>query len=456
MKLIKFEAIDVNGYLNFGLDFFEDLTFLTGINGTGKTSALNAMSALLMPKLDYLASHSFAYISLTIGHQGEKVMLSAEREKHITKLSCSLYPEEPISFEAFSEPDTELPRHKLSELEEEYYKELLAKNANSPILSFIEDLPTPMFLGLDRRSRSFTPDRYWMYSSNRKQIRRNVFGNSLNASLREAMYFANDQLRNNERRKFLLDRNFRDKLVLELLNFPPVNFTELRHDEDIIDEVSLSEAKKNIYKIPKLLRLPYSEITSRIEGLFTFIEEQVAIVRNSPPGKEDEDDVWEAPILEARFAIAQNKANIEKINTLSRMVSEYTAKTEEIDKRTNEFAELINSFIKDSGKILVYTDDFELAFRVGEESAERDLTTLSSGEIQIIVIFAHLYFNPETNKANVFIIDEPELSLHVQWQQKFVDALLEVTENTQFIMATHSPTIIMNRIKNCKEISRQI
>lgn len=455
MKLIKFEATDVNGYLNFSLDFFEDLTFLTGINGTGKTSALNAMSALLMPKVDYLASHRFACISLTIGHRGEEVKLSAERTQRSTKLSCSLYPEEPISFEAFSEPDTDLPRHKLLEMEDEYYKELLAKNANSPILSFIENLPTPMFLGLDRRSRSFTPDRYWMYGSSRKQIGRNVFGNSLNASLREAMYFAHDQLRANERRKFILDREFRDKLVLELLNFPPVNFRELRHDDDIITEVSLSEAKKNIYKIPKLLRLPDGDITSRIEGLFGFIEEQVSIVRNSPPEEDGEDDVWQNPKFEARFAIAQNKSNIEKINTLSRMVSEYTARAEEIDSRTNEFADLINSFIRDSGKKLAYTEDFELAFRVGEESVERDLTTLSSGEIQLIVIFAHLYFNPETNKANVFIIDEPELSLHVQWQQKFVEALLEATENTQFIMATHSPTIIMNRIKNCKEISRQ-
>ena len=456
MKLIKFEATDVNGYLNFNLDFFEDLTFLTGINGTGKTSALNAMSALLMPKLDYLASHSFAHISLTIGHQGEKVKLSAERAQHITELSCSLCPEESIFFEAFSEPDADLPRHKLSEMEDEYYKELLVKNANSPILNFIENLPTPMFLGLDRRSRTFSPDRYWMHSSNRRQVRRNIFGNSLNASLREAIYFASEQLRLNERRKFMLDRNFRDQLVQELLNFPPVNFRELRHDEDIIDEESLSEAKKNIYKIPKLLRLPEGDITSRIERLFTFIEEQVSIARSSDPKKEDDDDVWEDPIHEARFAIAQNKSNIDKINTLSQMVSDYTAKTEEIDEKTDEFANLINSFIRDSGKTLAYTEDLELAFRVGEEIADRDLTTLSSGEIQIIVIFAHLYFNPETRKANVFIIDEPELSLHVQWQQKFVDALLEATANTQFIMATHSPTIIMNRIKSCKEISRQI
>lgn len=94
-----------------------------------------------------------------------------------------------------------------------------------------------------------------------------------------------------------------------------------------------------------------------------------------------------------------------------------------------------------------------MSFRVGDEVTERDLRTLSSGEIQLIVIFAHLYFNPETEKANIFIIDEPELSLHVQWQAKFVDAVLGASSNTQFIMASHSPTIIMNRLEFCKEIA---
>ena len=56
---------------------------------------------------------------------------------------------------------------------------------------------------------------------------------------------------------------------------------------------------------------------------------------------------------------------------------------------------------------------------------------------------------------NVFIIDEPELSLHVQWQEKFVDGIMEASRETQFILATHSPTIILDKVLNCVEISRR-
>ncbi|WP_411052969.1 AAA family ATPase [Tritonibacter sp. SIMBA_163] len=52
----------------------------------------------------------------------------------------------------------------------------------------------------------------------------------------------------------------------------------------------------------------------------------------------------------------------------------------------------------------------------------------------------------------MFIIDEPELSLHLQWQAKFVAAVLDSSTNTQFIMATHSPTVIMKRVDLYKEI----
>ena len=54
MKIERFVGTSVNGYLHFDVEFFRDLTFLTGINGSGKTSALNSIAALLLPRLDYL------------------------------------------------------------------------------------------------------------------------------------------------------------------------------------------------------------------------------------------------------------------------------------------------------------------------------------------------------------------------------------------------------------------
>ena len=87
----------------------------------------------------------------------------------------------------------------------------------------------------------------------------------------------------------------------------------------------------------------------------------------------------------------------------------------------------------------------EKGFVVKDQSAvDRTLPLgkLSSGEKQEILLFFDLIFN--TNDDLLLLIDEPELSLHVSWQQQFLDDLLKVTETNrlQVIIATHSPQII--------------
>ncbi len=72
------------------------------------------------------------------------------------------------------------------------------------------------------------------------------------------------------------------------------------------------------------------------------------------------------------------------------------------------------------------------------------LNSLSSGEKQEIVLFYELIF--ETNSELLLLIDEPEISLHIAWQKKFLNDLLAVVKSSklQVIVATHSPQIISN------------
>lgn len=464
MRLLRFQGTGINGYLDFDFDFFRDLTFLTGINGTGKTSALNSISALLMPRLDYLATHEFTNMSLSIEHAGEQVVLwadkfgasekigSTDRRRDQTVLTCSKFPDDMIDFEAF-EPSNEFPSYKHAEHENEYYKALNDLHADDAIMQFIFDLPTPMFLGLDRRSRSLTTERpYTRRPSAHTHRKRNVFSSSLNGSLIEAESHAQSKIVECFRSKTILDRNFRNDLIMEVLNLPTLTASDFFDLNDIVSTESIQEAKKNIYRIPELLNFQEGGAMPSISHLFDFIEEQVEIAQR-PADPEYENEPWNDPRFQARLNLDKNQPSIEKINTLSRMVSEYTQELKGAFEGINKFLEIINSFIRDSKKSIDYNDIGELFFRVGGEATERELRTLSSGEIQLIVIFAHLYFNPETETANVFIIDEPELSLHVQWQAKFVDAVLAASERTQFVMATHSPTVIMGRVDNCKEIT---
>ncbi len=72
------------------------------------------------------------------------------------------------------------------------------------------------------------------------------------------------------------------------------------------------------------------------------------------------------------------------------------------------------------------------------------LNQLSSGEKQEIVIFYDLIFGVE--KDLLLLIDEPEISLHIAWQKKFIEDLQKIIEmkSLKVIVATHSPQIINN------------
>ena len=78
-----------------------------------------------------------------------------------------------------------------------------------------------------------------------------------------------------------------------------------------------------------------------------------------------------------------------------------------------------------------------------DESLELDY--LSSGEQHELVLHYDLLFRVPPN--TVVLIDEPELSLHVAWQKRFLPDLVEIVQLSGFdvLIATHSPFIVGDR-----------
>lgn len=66
---------------------------------------------------------------------------------------------------------------------------------------------------------------------------------------------------------------------------------------------------------------------------------------------------------------------------------------------------------------------------------------LSSGEKQMLVILLTVLV--QDNEHYVLFMDEPEASLHIEWQQKLIAMILELNPNVQIILTTHSPALIM-------------
>jgi len=120
----------------------------------------------------------------------------------------------------------------------------------------------------------------------------------------------------------------------------------------------------------------------------------------------------------------------------------------------SKMEELTSNFLREGQKTLRIENDGELKIRL-RNGCEASVFELSSGEKQIIIMIAHLIFEEGRKGSGVFIIDEPELSLHIAWQEIFVKSITAASPATQFILATHSPSIISNAYNEafCQDLS---
>ena len=83
-----------------------------------------------------------------------------------------------------------------------------------------------------------------------------------------------------------------------------------------------------------------------------------------------------------------------------------------------------------------------------------DITSLSSGEKQLFILLAESLL--QNKSSQLFITDEPELSLHISLQRIIIEKILEINPNAQIIVATHSPEIagkFPNNIINMSKIT---
>jgi ABC-type glutathione transport system ATPase component len=127
------------------------------------------------------------------------------------------------------------------------------------------------------------------------------------------------------------------------------------------------------------------------------------------------------------ITVPQIKSIVNEIDTIEKQIDKATASRQRLK-------ELLESMYT-GNKRIVFSEK-EISVEVGISGKLR-LPALSSGEKQLFFIcLATLRAN-----GNSLIIDEPELSMHVDWQKKLVASLRELNPEMQLIMATHSPEI---------------
>lgn len=132
-----------------------------------------------------------------------------------------------------------------------------------------------------------------------------------------------------------------------------------------------------------------------------------------------------------KFIILQNQ-----INDLYKMYRSYLC-------FKNAFESFYDHYNPSRKSILALAGNLTITDYEGKEVG---FDELSSGELNIVSILYDAVFGTTDN--SILLIDEPEISLHIVWQQQFIDALLEAIKNksnVQIIIASHSPFITSSR-----------
>ena len=124
----------------------------------------------------------------------------------------------------------------------------------------------------------------------------------------------------------------------------------------------------------------------------------------------------------------------ERINLNSSITK---AELDKINERKNLFISLVNECFAETGKTLS-NDSTKLVF-LKDNAIGIYPKELSSGEKQLLIILLTVLL--ERGEEYILMLDEPEISMHISWQYKLIDMILQLNPNVQIVLTTHSPMI---------------
>ena len=138
-------------------------------------------------------------------------------------------------------------------------------------------------------------------------------------------------------------------------------------------------------------------------------------------------------------------ARDEDLNLLKDKLLEKKEKVDFIYKDRDIFKNKLNELFSDTGKTIKLDENNSIIFNISEKESVTPYQ-LSSGEKQLLIILLNIVLLE--NKATIVLMDEPEISLHVEWQMLLIKTLLEINPNLQLIITTHSPSIVSKGYRN--------
>ncbi|MFC2580503.1 AAA family ATPase [Segatella oris] len=148
---------------------------------------------------------------------------------------------------------------------------------------------------------------------------------------------------------------------------------------------------------------------------------------------------WQLFLLQRKYLDYQVNVGNRIIEVLQSGADDAAQQAQSISDAKKMFQDIIDDLFKETGKQIIRSEN-EIRFsQLGEVLRPYQL---SSGEKQMLAILLTVLV--EDRKPYVLFMDEPEVSLHFEWQKRLIELILKLNPNVQLIVATHSPAVIMN------------
>lgn len=412
-KIKQIRIIGMWGIKDIDLDLNSDINFLIGRNGSGKTTILNILTSRLNLNLIDIDNLDFKKIEVILikGKKRKKISLEKNYKQEreiIYRISNTTY-----------------------NLSERVIREYLRWRGTSHIVynnrANLDKLQTELkeiidinLLDTNRLTKNnrdiFEREGYEEYRYERMRNILNPINIKLNFLIKELKTYKLTLKAKLE----TLTADFQRK-VLELLIY---NEDSDNIEDDKIDYNMINQIENDLEDFYKEFNYNRKDINKQIAN-------HTSILKNEIKKKSLKEDY------------KTNLALLTRTKKVLEIVKELKKEKDKILFPINLYLEKLNLFMNE--KKYSISEDGELKINLSKNDKEIRLEELSSGEKQIIILLTETLL--QKNKTNIFIADEPEISLHIAWQRILVDTILELNSEAQIIFATHSPDIVDKKKK---------
>ena len=439
MKLKSLHVEKLYGRYEYHVDFNSDVTFVFGTNGCGKTTILNITEAIITGMLFKLFQYKFSMITLEyykVKNENEvkKIVITQNKPKLLN-----------INYEGISyslsyiDLDTDQRRYNdIREITQTYFNkyEILKKIHNS--FNYVY-LPLNRSMNFDNSIDMFDGDMNYRILNRRFNYR--FFDES-----EESLAFSNKDFNISQIENLIyykynsasaeimkIENDFRSLVLQSLLN---VSYSS--SVEDVIKSMSLTD-------ISKITPTKISDVKRQYISILKDLTSSDNDIHNCEEFfKAFQQDLEDSKKNKISVDFLFRYKDFQRIQSTI-ILAEQTRKAKQRIMSTFQcFTETMNSFISqtEKGKEITVSAEGKIGFFTEYSKNMISVQHLSSGEKQLLIFFANLIFGVNNKQTGIFVVDEPELSLHLSWQRIFVEKTMQINPNIQLIFATHSPEFV--------------